>query len=109
MALRKCLDEETYISNLSRSLSLVLDDFYSTLRAVGFSSVTGEGVAELLKEVADGRKEYFEDFLPDLVAKRKRAREREERKKKEDLQKLKDDLVSYTYLLLPIEMAHFLK
>ena len=65
---------------------------------MGFSSVTGEGVPELLKEIDDGRKEYFEDFLPDLIAKRKRAREREERKKKDDLQKLKDDLVCLSFL-----------
>jgi len=84
--------EESYISNLSRSLSLVLDDFYSTLRAVGFSSVTGAGFDELLKEIEKARKEYFSDFLPDLEVKREKAREKEERRKREHIQKLKDDL-----------------
>lgn len=86
-------NEESYISNLSRSLSLVLDDFYSQLRAVGFSSVTGMGTTELLTEIQNARKEYFTEFLPDLEAKRKKAKEKEERRKEEELKKLKNDLV----------------
>ena len=74
-------------------MSLVLDDFYCMLRAVGFSSVTGVGTAELMEEIASARKEYFDEFLPELEAKRKRAAEKEERRKKEELQKLKNDLV----------------
>ena len=94
------VDEESYISNLSRSLSLVLDDFYCQLRAVGFSSVTGAGTTELLAEIEKARAEYFSEFLPDLEAKRKKAKEREERRKKEDLKKLKNDLVCYLTRLL---------
>jgi len=84
--------EESYISNLSRSLSLVLDDFYCDLRAVGFSSVTGMGMTDLMEKITDARKEYFDDFLPELERKREKARKREEERKAEDLQRLKDDL-----------------
>lgn len=78
----------------------MLDDFYCQLRAVGFSSVTGAGTTELLAEIEKARAEYFSEFLPDLEAKRKKAKEREERRKKEDLKKLKNDLVCYLTRLL---------
>jgi hypothetical protein len=89
-------EEESYISNLSRSLSLVLDDFYCDLRAVGFSSVTGMGMTDLMEKITDARKEYFDDFLPELERKRVKARKREEERKAEELQRLKDDLVCFS-------------
>ena len=92
--------EDSYISNLSRSLSLVLDDFYTDLRAVGFSSVTGEGLDELLKTIGDARKEYYEEFLPDLKRKKEKAQARREREAKKQIDKLKQDLVRTYYCFI---------
>lgn len=41
--------DASYASTLSRSLSLVLDEFYSNLRSVGVSAVTGEGMDDLFE------------------------------------------------------------
>lgn len=55
--------EQGYISNLTRSLALALDTFYSTLKTVGVSSVTGLGMNALLVAVEDARKEYLEVYV----------------------------------------------
>jgi hypothetical protein len=41
--------DSSYASTLSRSLSLVLDEFYSGMRHVGVSALTGEGIDELFQ------------------------------------------------------------
>lgn len=82
---------------MSRSLSLVLDDFYTDLRAVGFSSVTGEGLDELLKTIGEARKEYYEEFLPDLKRKKEKALAKREREAQKQIDKLKQDLVRSLY------------
>lgn len=74
----------------------MLDDFYTDLRAVGFSSVTGDGLDELLKTIGEARKEYYEEFLPDLKRKKEKAQARREREAKKQIDKLKQDLVSWT-------------
>lgn len=56
-AFQSALDDENqrseaYINSLTRSLSLVLDEFYSTLREVGVSSASGAGFPELLGAVS---------------------------------------------------------
>jgi hypothetical protein len=59
-AFSEALDSETsYVSNLSRSLSMALDDFYNNLRSVGVSAVTGSGLDEFLDAVDSCREEYF--------------------------------------------------
>ncbi|KAJ1077974.1 hypothetical protein K5549_011301 [Capra hircus] len=50
--------ETTYVSNLTRSMSLVLDEFYSSLRVVGVSAVLGTGLDELFVQVASATEEY---------------------------------------------------
>jgi hypothetical protein len=41
--------DSSYASTLSRSLSLVLDEFYAGMKHVGVSALTGEGMQDLLK------------------------------------------------------------
>lgn len=43
--------DSSYNANLSRSLSLTLDEFYKDLTAIGFSAATGEGFDEFLAAV----------------------------------------------------------
>lgn len=53
-------DETSYNVNLARSMSLVLDEFYETIRTVGVSSATGEGFDDFLAAVTLAETEYKE-------------------------------------------------
>ena len=56
-------DDETYSANLSRSLSLVLDEFYEDLSAVPFSSLLGTGLSEIYETLDNKRQEFFDEFI----------------------------------------------
>jgi hypothetical protein len=48
--MQNALEEaDNYAASLSRSLALVLEEFYQTLQHVSVSSVTGEGMSELMQ------------------------------------------------------------
>lgn len=57
--------ETSYVSNLAQSMSLALDEFYSSLRAVGVSAMTGEGVEDFVKAIREGREEYNTEYRPE--------------------------------------------
>ena len=66
-ALSKC---NNYLASLSRSMSLVLEEFYSNVNSVGVSSVTKKGFdQELLNTFEVAKKEYEEVFLPEIEKK----------------------------------------
>ncbi|KAJ4476416.1 XPA-binding protein 1 [Lentinula edodes] len=58
--------EPTYMNSLMNSMSLVLDEFYKHLKAVGVSSVTGDGIKEFFDAVEASREEYETQYVPDL-------------------------------------------
>ena len=62
--------QDNYLASLSRSMSLVLDEFYQLVPHCGVSSITGAGYGEMCEKFAVLRKEYFDVFLPDLKQQR---------------------------------------
>jgi hypothetical protein len=54
--------DSSYSSSLSRSLCLVLDEFYKNLRNAGVSAVTGEGIADFFNQVDKSADEYMESY-----------------------------------------------
>ena len=80
-------EDETFSSNLSRSLSLLLDEFYEDLKAVPFSSLYGTGLDELYEAIGEKREEFFTEFLPELEKVRKNIEKRREKEGGEGFKK----------------------
>jgi translation initiation factor IF-2 len=88
---QSAIDKETsYMANLTRSMSLVLDTFYENLPAIGVSAVSGAGLDDLLKSIKEAALEYERDYRPEYERIKKEAemarlKEREERLKKVEM------------------------
>ncbi len=58
-----------YYASLTRSLSLVLDEFYTTLDRVGVSAATGDGIEQFWNVVEKAADSFDEDYVSDLQCK----------------------------------------
>lgn len=64
-SLQDAIDESSsYMATLSRSMGLVLQEFYGTIAAVGVSAHTGAGMDEFFAAVDAATAEYHEEYVP---------------------------------------------
>lgn len=80
----------SYMNDLSRSLSLVLDEFYCGLKTVCVSSATGEGFEDVMTAIAESVEAYKTEYVPmyeKVLAEKKQLDEAEKKKREEEAMK----------------------
>jgi len=91
-ALQSSESSDSYIEGLTRSMSLVLDEFYSGIRSVGVSAATGAGIDDFFKAVDAARDEYTTTYGPEMKRRKEGVEKAQERKRKEAMGKLQKDM-----------------
>ncbi|GAA95520.1 uncharacterized protein L969DRAFT_92652 [Mixia osmundae IAM 14324] len=89
---RQSTDEPGFMNSLLNSMSLMLDEFYKHLRAVGVSAMTGAGFDDFLRAVDEARKEYENDYKPELDRLRAEKAAQSAKNKDEQIQRLVQDM-----------------
>lgn len=82
----------TYMSNLTQSMGLMLQEFYQNLTTVGISARTGMGIDEFFAATLVAVKEYESEYLPELLSRISIKQEKESERQKEQLEKISKDM-----------------
>lgn len=84
--------DPSFSSSFSRSLSLVLEEFYENIPSVGLSAATGQGMDAFFRKLNDCRREYEEEYVPLMKERLDRKLAEETRRKETDLEQLQHDI-----------------
>jgi len=85
---------KSYMTTLTKELGLVLSEFYKHIKCVGVSAVSGFGMKQLFQNFEELNIEYWEEFYPFLMEKKKRLEKKREEAALANLEKLQKDLKS---------------
>ena len=81
-----------FYTSLTRSLSMVLDEFYTTLHKVGLSAATGDGIAEFWTVIEKAADDFDEDYVSDLQCKVDEQMAKKKALAKDSLKRMKEDI-----------------
>lgn len=87
-------NETSYMSNLTRSLSLVLDEFYQNIKFVGVSSLTGNGFSDFIDAVQLAAEDYEKNYKPEYEKFKQKKLDQEKKRQEENLKRFEHDLAS---------------
>ncbi|KAK8808665.1 hypothetical protein WA588_004311 [Blastocystis sp. NMH] len=86
------VNSDSFMLPLTRSMGLVLEEFYNTMRTVGVSAATGEGIGDLLEAIGEAKQEYFDVFLESIRAAKATKATEEAKKQTKVMESVKGDL-----------------
>jgi GTPase SAR1 family protein len=81
-----------YMGSLLHSMSLVLEEFYTHLRVVGVSSMTGDGIDEFFEAIEEKKLEFESEYKVELERRRAEHEKNKEKLRQNELGKLMGDL-----------------
>jgi GTPase SAR1 family protein len=85
-------DDSGYYASLTRSLSLVLDEFYATLHRVAISAASGDGIVEFWNIVQKAADDFDEDYVGDLKCRVEEQAARKRAIAKDSINRLEKDM-----------------
>ncbi|XP_065176512.1 GPN-loop GTPase 1-like [Sycon ciliatum] len=94
-------NETSYVSGMARSMSLVLDEFYKNLRAVGVSAATGLGISDFFSAVKDAVQEYHTDYKPEIDRLRQEQESKKEKSSGDEFEKFRAEVAAGDTILDP--------
>merc|ERR1712137_697308 len=83
--------DTTFMASLTKSMSLVLDEFYKNLKTVGVSAMTGDGVEELLAAIDEAAVEYESSSMAKMKEKLDQHKKQQEEEQEENRQRFQAD------------------
>lgn len=86
--------EDTYMSTLTRSMALVLDEFYRDLTTVGVSAVSGAGMDRFFDALDTATEEYYAVYKPQLDSKIESNKKDIEARKEKEMSRVKKDILA---------------
>lgn len=87
-------NETSYMSNLTRSLSLVLDEFYENIKFVGVSSATGNGFSDFVEAVKLAEEDYEKNYRAEYEKLKKKKVDKEQKRQAEQLKNFERDFAT---------------
>lgn len=93
--------EKDYVSNLSRTMSLTLEEFYKDLKVCGVSSKTGIGFVKFFELVQEGVEEYKTDYKVEYDKVREEREKERAKQEEENLEKVKKNEMGEEVTLNP--------
>lgn len=91
-AIKERSESGSYMTTFTKSLSLMLDEFYQNIKSVGVSAATGAGMDEFFEAIEGARKEYFEAYLPMVEKRRAVLKKRKEEDEQKEIEKIKREI-----------------
>lgn len=99
-------NEKDYVSNLSRTVSLTLDEFYRDLKVCGVSSKTGVGFSKFFELIDEAVQEYENDYKVEYEKVRAQREQEKIKKSTEELEKVKQKTSGDEVNLVPFITHH---